>query len=132
MTLSGSVVLVDTSILINFMHGKAQHRALLRELAVRRVSLAISCVSVAELYAGMRAGEEAATEEMLQALEIHPVTFEIAQRAGLIRAAQRRLGRTFTLDDMMIAATAIEYGCPLVTDNRRDFEIPEIVLFSEF
>jgi predicted nucleic acid-binding protein len=30
---------------------------------------------------------------------------------------------------MMIAATAIEYGYTLLTDNRKDFEIPEIDLF---
>jgi predicted nucleic acid-binding protein len=69
---------------------------------------------------------------MLEAFDILPVTFEIARKAGLIRGSQRRLGRTFAVDDMMIAATSILYNYPLITDNRKDFEIPEIVLFPEF
>jgi len=124
-----STVLLDTSILINLLHGKAEARTLVGDLTARGISLAISCVTVAELFAGMRAGEETVTEELLSALDCIPVTREIAQKAGLVRAAQRRLGRTFALDDMMIAATAIQFGYPLVTDNRKDFEIPEIELY---
>jgi predicted nucleic acid-binding protein len=132
MATNSSIVLIDTSVIINFMHGKAQYRALFRELATRQVSLATSCISVAELYARMRLEEEATTAEILEAFEILPVTFEIAQKAGLMRGFHRRSGRIFALDDMMIAATSILYGYPLITDNRKDFEIPEIVLFPEF
>jgi len=114
------------------MHGKARHRALFQELATRQMSLATSCISVAELYAGMRIEEDAATAEMLEAFEVLQVNFEIAQKAGLMRGLQRRSGRTFALDDMMIAAASILHGYPLITDNRKDFEIPEIVLFPEF
>jgi predicted nucleic acid-binding protein len=131
MAFSSSIVLIDTSIIINFMLGKARHRALFRDLATRQMSLATSCISVAELYAGMRIEEETRTAEMLEAFEVLPVNFEIARKAGLIRASQRRSGRTFALDDMMIAATCIVYGYPLITDNRKDFEIPEIVLLPE-
>jgi predicted nucleic acid-binding protein len=78
----------------------------------------------------MRVGEEAATEELLSTLDCFSVTEEIARRAGRIRATQRRVGRTFALDDMMIAATAIQFGCQLITDNRKDFEVPGLELFS--
>jgi|SRR5271170_4235989 len=125
----GGTVLLDTSILINLLHGRAEARALVGDLTARGVSLAISCVSVAELFAGMRTGEETVTEELLSALDCIPVTREIAREAGRIRATQRLLGRTFALDDMMIAATAIQFGYPLVTDNRKDFEVPEIELY---
>jgi tRNA(fMet)-specific endonuclease VapC len=122
-------VLLDTSVLINFLHGKREPAELLRDLTTRGFNLAVSCITVAELFAGMRPNEEAATEELLSTLDCVPVTLEIARRAGHIRAAQRRLGRTFALDDMMIAATAIQYGCALITDNRKDFEVPDLELF---
>lgn len=125
----GSTVLLDTSILINLLQGRTEARALVGDLTARGISLSISCVSVAELFAGMRASEEAVTEALLSALDCIPVNREIAREAGLIRAAQRRLGRTLALDDMMIAATAIRFSYPLVTDNRKDFEIPEIELY---
>ena len=125
-------VLLDTSVLIHFMRGKPEARALLRDLVMRGVTLAISCISVAELHGGMRRGEEQATERLLNGLETLPVTFAVAQKAGLIRFEQRQLGRTFALDDMLIAATAILNRYPLITDNRKDFEIPEIELFPEY
>jgi predicted nucleic acid-binding protein len=132
MTARVPTVLLDTSVLINFMHGKPKARALLRDLGLRGVTLATSCITVAELYGGMRLGEEQATERLLGSLEIFPVTYEIAREAGLIRSSQRRLGKTFELDDMMIAATAILYDCVFVTDNRKDFQIPQIVLLPEY
>jgi predicted nucleic acid-binding protein len=125
-------VLLDTSVLINFLHRKREPTELLRHLVMRGVTLAVSCVTVAELFAGMRENEETATEELLLTMDCLPVTAEIARRAGIIRAAQRRLGRTFALDDMMIAATAIQYGCQLITDNRKDFEVPGVELFPPF
>jgi predicted nucleic acid-binding protein len=132
MTRRVPTVLVDTSVLINFMHGRPQARGLLRDLGLRGVTLAISCISVAELYGEIRPGEEEATQRLLNSLDIFPVTFAIAQEAGLICSSQRRLGRTFFLDDMMIAATAILHDCVFVTDNRKDFEIPRIVLLPEY
>jgi len=125
-------VLFDTSVLIDFLRGKSRARALLSDLAARRITLAISTVSVAELYAGMRQSEEAETAKLIDALECLPLSAEIAKKAGLIRGRERRAGRTFALDDMMIGATAIVYGFPLVTDNPKDFEISEVELFSGY
>ena len=132
MTVGVPTVLLDTSVLINFMHGKPKARSLLMDLAQRGVTLAVSCITVAELYGGIRVGEEQTTERLLSGLEIFPVSFAIAREAGVIRSVQRRAGRTFALDDMTIAATAILHDCVLVTDNRKDFEIPLIQLFPEY
>jgi len=124
-------VLLDTSVLIDLLHHREQPAALVRDLTMRGYLLATSCVNVAELHAGMRKGEEAATEELLSGMECLPLTQKIATKAGDIKAARRLIGKTQSLDDMMIAATAIEYGYTLLTDNRKDFEIPEINLFPE-
>ena len=122
-------VLLDSSVLINLLRNRLEATRLVRDLIVRGFILATSSVNIAEVYAGMRTGEEAATDELISGLECLPLTSEIARKAGNIVAIGRRKGRTHSLDDMMIAATAIESGCALLTDNRRDFEIPEIKLF---
>jgi hypothetical protein len=122
-------VLLDTSILIDLLHERKEQMGLIRDLAMRGFVLATSAVNIAEVYAGMRQGEEQATEELLAAFRWLPLTPEVAQRAGEFTAARRRIGRTHSLDDMLIAATAIAYGYALLTDNRKDFEIPEIDLF---
>jgi predicted nucleic acid-binding protein len=127
-----STVLLDTTILIHLLRDNAEAETWMLDLTGRGFGLAISCITVAELFAGVRPGEEAATEQLLSAFDCLPVTREIAEKAGWMRASQRRAGRTFALDDMMIAATAIQFGYPLVTDNRKDFEVPELELFPSF
>jgi predicted nucleic acid-binding protein len=129
MTSGRKGVLLDTSILIDLLHGRKEPVKLIRELIVSGLVLATSSVNIAELYAGMRKGEETATEELISGLECLPLTPEIAKNAGHITVVRRRIGKTHSLVDMMIAATAIEHGYRLLTDNRKDFAIPEIDLF---
>ena len=38
-------------------------------------------------------------------------------------------GRTLELPDTLIAAIAIENDCALVTDNQKDFPMPEVKLY---
>ena len=105
-----NAVLLDTSVLIDLLHERKELMGLIRDLTMRGFVLATSSVNIAELYAGMRMGEEQATEELLLAFKCLPLTPEIARKAGAIAAARRRIGRTHSLDDIMIAATAIECG----------------------
>lgn len=128
MAAAEKAVLVDTSVLIYLLRGKSEHQKLIRDLLLGGFVLTTSAVNIAELYAGMRQREEQATAELLSAFTQLPLTPGIAQRAGETTAARRRMGRTHTLDDMMIAATAIEYGYALVTDNQKDFQIPGLAL----
>jgi predicted nucleic acid-binding protein len=122
-------VLLDTSVLIDLLHGRKEPIGLVRNLTMRGFVLATSSLNIAELYAGMRKGEELETEELIAGLECLSLTPEIAKKAGTIIATRRGMGKTHSLADMMIAATAIEYGYTLLTDNRKDFEIPGIDLF---
>lgn len=128
MAAAEKAVLVDTSVLIYLLRGKSEHQKLIRDLLLGGFVLTTSAVNIAELYAEMRQREEQATAELLSAFTQLPLTPGIAQRAGETTAARRRMGRTHTLDDMMIAATAIEYGYALVTDNQKDFQIPGLAL----
>jgi predicted nucleic acid-binding protein len=53
----------------------------------------------------------------------------IAVRAGELKREWARKGRTLTRTDMMIAATALEHGLRLATDNRKDFPMDEIAFY---
>jgi predicted nucleic acid-binding protein len=46
-----------------------------------------------------------------------------------LKNAWSRKGRTITLADAIVAAIAIEHECRLLTDNRKDFPMPEIQLY---
>lgn len=70
----------------------------------------------------MRASEVQATDLLIARLQIFPVTAAVAKRAGSLKMMAARHGRTFGLDDMIVAATAWTHGLVLLTDNRKDFE----------
>jgi predicted nucleic acid-binding protein len=57
------------------------------------------------------------------------VSGSIAERAGQLKADFRRHGQTRSIADMIVAATGLEQGCPVATDNRKDFQVQGLALF---
>jgi predicted nucleic acid-binding protein len=57
------------------------------------------------------------------------VTAEIAEHAGNLKARYARRGKALSVQDATIAAVSIAYGCTLVTENIKDFPMPEIQLY---
>ena len=66
----------------------------------------------------------------LDGLECYPITAAIARRAGRLKWDWSRKGRTLALDDMLIAAAALEHGLTLMTDNRIDFPMRELEMYE--
>jgi len=64
--------------------------------------------------------------------QVLPVTDAVARRAGTLRGSLRTAGQTRTQADMLIAATAVEYGLTLVTRRTRDFEGCGVALLCPF
>jgi predicted nucleic acid-binding protein len=84
---------------------------------------------IGEVYAGMRVGEETGTEAFLSSLGLYPMSSTIARRAGSLKSAHAQKGQTVSLANMMVAATALEHGLTLMTDNRKDFPLPELSFY---
>jgi predicted nucleic acid-binding protein len=119
-------LLLDTSVLIDVLRLRHGRRELLAELARGTNTLATTALNVAELYAGMRPEEEERTEEFLAALDCYELTPGAGRLAGSLKNKYARKGRTLTLADTIIAAIAMERRCTLMTDNRKDFPMPEL------
>lgn len=126
---SAQSILLDTTVLIDALRNRNQRRRLLATLAASGQQLATSTVNIAEVYGGLRPGEEQDTAQLLNQLDWYPVTAEVAERAGHLKAALRRMGETRSITDMIVAATALENGFTVATDNQKDFQIPGLVLF---
>ena len=122
-------LLLDTTVLIDVLRRHRRRPQLLAELIRAGHTLSTSALNIAEVYAGVRPQEEAATELFLGALECHPITRAAARRAGTMKSDWSRKGRTLTLADTLVAAVALENDCHVVTDNGRDFPMPELGLY---
>jgi predicted nucleic acid-binding protein len=123
-------LLLDTSVLIDALRLRRGRRQWLAQLVRSGHTLTTSALNLAEVYAGMRPAEEAQTKSFLLALHCHEITASVAEMAGKLKSDWRRRGRTLTLADTMVAAVALQQGCPLATDNRKDFPMPELNHYS--
>lgn len=117
------MVVLDTSIIIDHLRQQTGKETELMRIAgkVRKEDLALSVISVQELYEGKSTKMELQENYLLATitpLKLLPYTYEIAQLAGEIA---RDLRQSIELADAAIAATAIVYGASLYTLNTKDF-----------
>ena len=82
-------------------------------------ALAVSTVSVLEFLEGYE--HPAAGERLLEAYSRLPVTDGVARRGSRLRRRLRAEGRMIGDFDVLIAATALDAGVPLVTANTTHF-----------
>jgi predicted nucleic acid-binding protein len=122
--------LLDTSVVIDALRLRHSRRELLTELVQAGHTLATTALNVAEVYAGMRPDEAQRTEALLGALDCYELTGTSGRRAGALKQQWSKKGRTLALADMIIAAIALERGCTLMTDNRKDFPMEELDKFD--
>jgi predicted nucleic acid-binding protein len=121
--------LLDTNIIVDLLRRNPDTRLLIESLLNQGQPLAACPITITEVYAGMRPHEEKATREFMRSLVFLSVTSEIAEHAGHLKARYARRGKALSVQDATIAAVSIAYGCTLVTENIKDFPMPELELY---
>lgn len=124
-----ATILLDSTVIFDTLNNKRGRPQYLAEILEEGHLLACCPVNITEVYAGLRDHETARTESFLESLEFFPVTREIAKRAGILKRKWAQRGQTLAYADVTIAAIALVNGLPLLTDNRKDFPMPELTLF---
>lgn len=118
-------LLIDTDVLIDYLRGRPDAVSFLKQ---SNPPLRVSCVTVAELYVGVREGRERETlDRFVSLLDVLDTTPAIAVQAGLWR---RDYGKSHGtgLIDALIAATARESRSTLATLNAKHFPMLQNVL----
>jgi predicted nucleic acid-binding protein len=121
------VILVDSDVLIEHLHGKPAARDWL--LAARQSSgpLAISVVSLTEIAGGMPSPERREVTRLLASMRPFEVTEQVAWRAATLMRQYRRSNSAIGLGDYLIAATALTEGLEIATLNIRHYPMfPEL------
>jgi predicted nucleic acid-binding protein len=115
--------LVDTDILIDFLRGKRKAKEFLSSL-LEESNIFCSAVTVAEIAAGIRPGEEERTKALLDHIEVLDVTRDVAEKAGLYKRSAK--GHSLELDDCLIAATAFVHKAVLATGNGKHYPMKDV------
>ena len=120
--------LVDTDWAIHYLNDHPVISQRLNDLAAE--GLAVSVVSVAELYEGVYystdpGGDERDLQDFLGGVSILGLDVETARVFGRQRG-RLRAARTVVGDfDLLIGATALRHDLTLLSNNRRHFELIE-------
>jgi predicted nucleic acid-binding protein len=123
--MSSNEVLIDTDVLIDYLRDRVEAVEYLESLPIPP---AISTITVAELYAGVREGRERRfLDEFSRSLAVVDVSDEIARLGGLFRRDYFKSHGT-GINDAIIAATAELDDYTFVTLNRKHFPMLRKIL----
>jgi tRNA(fMet)-specific endonuclease VapC len=132
-------LILDTSTIVKAErrgHSVSEMLTNIRE-ACGETEIGLSVVTIAELTHGVhraklethRQMRQAFIEELKATVTVHPITVEIAQRAGTISGQEAERGITLPFEDLLIGATALQLGFEVATENVRHFEkIPGLIV----
>jgi len=121
----GISCILDTDIAIDFLRRREYAQKLLKSWAGEGL-LAISTLTHLEIYQGMKTGEEGLTNAFLDGLISVAVDIPIARRAGTMLRGLRSKGMTIGIADAVIAATALQFDAPLLTNNIEHYPFPNL------
>ncbi len=113
--------LVDTNKVVDYLR---QESDVVRQLqALRRDGLAVSIITVAELFEGVYRGAnpteaETGVQEFLAEVSVLPIDLEVSRVFGRERASLRSRGTPISDLDLLIASTAIVHKLTLLTGDR--------------
>ena len=127
-------ILLDTNAYVRFLSGDEKVLAYLAQ--ADRVY--ISVFVLGELFAGFRAGDkERQNREILDrflsksGVEVLEATSETAEYFGIIKSALRKSARPIPINDVWIAAHALEAGAALVTYDSHFLAVPGLRTWDE-
>jgi hypothetical protein len=117
--------LLDTDVLIEWLRREEHVVAWLKEHDRSGDYLAVTPVSLAELYAGLRPREEFIIADLLQVLHCVELDERVGRKAGHYRL---RFGRSHGVEiaDALIAGAAHVHGLTLCSRNLRHYPMRDI------
>ena len=127
--------LLDTNICIDVI--KRRPESLLDRFNENASHLAISAITLAELLHGAEKSSQpqrtlSVVEDFCSRLDVLDYGAKAAQHYGQIRSALERRGTPIGVNDLHIAAHARSEGLTLISNNLREFERVEGLLYENW
>jgi tRNA(fMet)-specific endonuclease VapC len=119
--MADSDIFIDTTIFINHLRKHNKQKSILYHLTGASVLYTATMVEF-ELFAGATDKRKLHdVQQVLKTCAVIPLTSAIAQRAGSIYRNLKRRNLIIEIRDIIIAATALEEGLPIMTTNEKHF-----------
>ena len=118
-------VLLDSDVIIEWLRGHEPFVRQVPQLIGQHAELFWTPVSVAEIFAGVRKGEEAAVSNLFLLLESISITADTGKQAG---SYLKSFGKSHgvELGDALIAACASSNGLDLWTLNKKHYPMKDV------
>lgn len=124
------IYLLDSDILIEFFKLREPAKTIIQQLNLSG-NVAISTVTITELLSGVSKSEShRVLEQLYNMCIVKEVNSEIAEKAGKWRNEYKTRGIQLSTPDMIIAATAYINNYCLVSNNIKDYPMPELNLYK--
>jgi predicted nucleic acid-binding protein len=121
--------LLDSDVIIEVLRENIKVAAKLKELYLKGNILMFSPVTKAEIYYGIRKGEENKTANLFAQLECILIDAKIGEKAGIYLKSYRK-SHGVQLSDALIAASSFCAKACLITFNEKHYPMKEITLYS--
>lgn len=129
--MENEIVLLDTSILIDFYRKKDKSKSFLYKLSKSHQTFAVSAITHYEIYTGAPAIQIEFWNAFFLNLTILPFDAEISKTAVLINTDLKKSNKKIDIPDLFIAATAVRHHIPCATLNKKHFErIVQLILID--
>lgn len=116
------ILMVDTSLLIDYFRKTDKSNARLVQLSERFEQLAISSVTEFKVYSGATSMQLLFWNELLSEVLVFPFDSKAAHIAVEILQKLKKQRKSFKKADLLIAATAVANGLSMDTLNRKHFD----------
>ncbi len=129
--MADKIILVDTSILIDYYRKTDKEKSAWIALVRQKYSFAISTITKYEIYSGATPNQLSFWDSVLQAITIIPFDEITVDTAVIINSALKKKRKQLDLADLFIAATAVAHGLSFATLNKKHFERIDTLLIVE-
>mgnify|MGYP001217583833 CR=1 FL=1 len=121
-------VVYDSDVIIEILRGRAGVVDAARDLEGGGVPTFCTAISWAEIFAGIRPGEEHLTLAFFEARGEIVLDGSVGRRAGAYLARYAKSHRV-EMADALVAAAAVGSGLRLWTLNRKHYPMPELAFY---
>ncbi|MGH2643120.1 MAG: type II toxin-antitoxin system VapC family toxin [Chitinophagaceae bacterium] len=120
--MADNIVLLDTSILIDYYRKTDKNNALWISLIRQGYQFAISAITKYEIYSGATKSQLSFWGSILETIPVIALDENCVDTAVNINAELKKERKQIAIADLFIASTALTHKLPIATLNKKHFE----------